>query len=147
VTLPAIGEWQLAGGLVLKRVQIALALWEQKGPLSLLASSTPEESQVESCEHQDNANVHYQPYPESVSEERKIHSAYDGCHCRYVKRDSDLPSLFGWHGLYRTGTGKCSENRPCFGRVLRPDVEDLRYNVEHAIHDDFALRRSHPVPR
>jgi hypothetical protein len=32
----------------------------------------PEESQVESCEHQDNANIRYQPFPESVSEEREI---------------------------------------------------------------------------
>jgi hypothetical protein len=32
----------------------------------------PEESQVESSEHQDNANIRYQPFPESVSEEREI---------------------------------------------------------------------------
>jgi hypothetical protein len=30
----------------------------------------PEESPVESSEHQDNANIHGQPFPESVSEER-----------------------------------------------------------------------------
>ncbi len=29
----------------------------------------PKESQVESSEHQDNANIHYQPFPEMVSEE------------------------------------------------------------------------------
>jgi hypothetical protein len=29
-----------------------------------------EESQVESSEHQDNANTHHQSFPESVSEER-----------------------------------------------------------------------------
>lgn len=29
----------------------------------------PKESQVESSEHQDNTNIHYQPFPEMVSEE------------------------------------------------------------------------------
>jgi hypothetical protein len=31
-----------------------------------------EKSQVESSENQDNANIHQQPFPESVSEEREI---------------------------------------------------------------------------
>jgi hypothetical protein len=35
-------------------------------------SWTSEESQVESREHQDNANIHDQPFPESVSEESEI---------------------------------------------------------------------------
>jgi hypothetical protein len=83
-------------------------------------SWTPEESQVESCEHQDNANIHCQPFPESVSEEREIHTDYDGCHCHHVKRDSDLPAHFSSHGLYRKGRGECPEGRPCFGWVLRP---------------------------
>jgi hypothetical protein len=78
-------------------------------------SWTPEESQVESCEHQDNANIHCQPFPESVSEEREIHTDYDGCHCHHVKRDSDLPAHFSLHGLYRKGRGECPESRPCFG--------------------------------
>jgi hypothetical protein len=90
---------------MLKQVQIAHAQSEHKGPVSVLVSWTPEESQVESCEHQDNANVHYQPFPESVSEEREIHTDYDGCHCHHIKRDSDLPAHFSWHGLYRTGRG------------------------------------------
>jgi hypothetical protein len=29
-----------------------------------------EESQVESCKQQDNANIHHEPFPESVSEEQ-----------------------------------------------------------------------------
>jgi hypothetical protein len=41
---------------------------------------TPEESQVESCEHQDDANIHCQPFPESVSEKHEIHTDYDCCH-------------------------------------------------------------------
>jgi hypothetical protein len=40
-----------------------------------------EESQIESREHQDNANVRYQPFPESVSEEREIQTDYDSNHC------------------------------------------------------------------
>jgi hypothetical protein len=37
-------------------------------------SWTPEESQVESYEHQDNANIHYQPFPKSISEEPEIYT-------------------------------------------------------------------------
>jgi hypothetical protein len=59
-----------------------------------------EESQIESSEHQDNANVRYQPFPESVSEERDIQTNYDGYHCHHVKRDSDLSAHFSLHGLY-----------------------------------------------
>jgi hypothetical protein len=42
-----------------------------------LVSWTPEESQVEkveSSEHQDNANIHCQSFPESVSEEHEIYA-------------------------------------------------------------------------
>ena len=53
-------------------------------------SWTPEESQVESYEHQDNANIHCQPFPESVSEEHEIYTNYDGCHHHHVKHDSYL---------------------------------------------------------
>jgi hypothetical protein len=51
-------------------------------------SWTPEESQVESSEHQDNTNIHCQPFPESVSEEHEIYTDYDGCHRHHVKHDS-----------------------------------------------------------
>jgi hypothetical protein len=50
----------------------------------------PEESQVESYEHQDNANIHCQPFPESVSEEQEIYTDYDGCHRHQLKHDSYL---------------------------------------------------------
>jgi len=48
-------------------------------------SWTPEETQVESCGHQDNANIHCQPFPESVSEEHDIYADYDGCHHHHTK--------------------------------------------------------------
>ena len=50
----------------------------------------PEESPVESSKHQDNANIHCQPFPESVSEEREIYTDYDGCHRHHVKHYSYL---------------------------------------------------------
>jgi hypothetical protein len=46
----------------------------------------PEESQIESCEHQDNANIHHQSLPDSVSKERDIQADYDGYHRQCVKR-------------------------------------------------------------
>jgi hypothetical protein len=55
---------------------------------------TPEESQVESREHQDNANIHCQPFPESVSEEDEIYTDYDGCHRHHVKHDNYLSAHF-----------------------------------------------------
>jgi hypothetical protein len=55
-----------------------------------LRSRTPEESEVESCEHQDNANIHCQPLPESASKEQEIYTNYDGCHRHHVKHDSYL---------------------------------------------------------
>ncbi len=53
-------------------------------------SWTPEESKVECCEHQDNANIHCQSFPESVPEEHEIYSDYDGCHRHHVKYTSYL---------------------------------------------------------
>jgi hypothetical protein len=57
-------------------------------------SWTPQESQVESCEHQDDSNIHCQPFPESVSEEHEIYTDYDGCHRHRVKHDSYLSAHF-----------------------------------------------------
>jgi hypothetical protein len=53
-------------------------------------SWTPEESQVESSKHQDNANIHHQPFPKSVSEEHKIYTDYNGRHRHPVKHASHL---------------------------------------------------------
>jgi hypothetical protein len=50
----------------------------------------PEESQVESSEHQDNANIHYQPFPESVSKEQQIYADYNDCHHHHIKHDKYL---------------------------------------------------------
>jgi hypothetical protein len=63
-----------------------------------------EVSQVESSEHQDDANIHYQPFPESVSKEREIYTDYNGCHRHRVKHCSypsvhfqyDLISFLSW---------------------------------------------------
>jgi hypothetical protein len=54
-----------------------------------------EESQVESSKHQDNANIHYQPFPKSVSEEHEIYTDYNGYHRHHVKHNSDLFAHFG----------------------------------------------------
>jgi hypothetical protein len=45
------------------------------------------ESQVEGCKHQDNAGVHYQPFPESNPKEEKIHTNYNGYQHPNVKPD------------------------------------------------------------
>src|SRR4029077_3732208 len=61
-------------------------------PVIPLRSWRHEESQVESSEHQDNANIHDQPFPESVSEEHEIYTDYNGCHRQHVKHYS-YPSV------------------------------------------------------
>jgi hypothetical protein len=81
-------------------------------------SRTAEESQVESCEHQDNANIHCQPFGEPVSEEGEVYSDYDGCHRHDVEQDSYRSAHF-------------SRNRHCdFSirnlRVLKQPVPALR---------------------
>jgi hypothetical protein len=54
------------------------------------SSWAPDKSQVESCEYQNNANIHRQPFPELVSEEHEIYTDYDGCHRHHVKHHSYL---------------------------------------------------------
>jgi hypothetical protein len=53
-----------------------------------------EKSKVESCEHQDDANIHCQPFPEMVSEEHNIYTDYDGYHRHHVKHYSYLSAHF-----------------------------------------------------
>src|SRR5438067_8952485 len=48
----------------------------------------PQESQVESCEHQDDSNIHCQSSPEVVFEEREIYADNDGYHGHGVKHES-----------------------------------------------------------
>ena len=74
----------------------------------------PEESQVESSEHQDNANIHCQPFPEMVSEEREIYTDYDGYHRHHVKRDGDPSANFSLHGVYCKGRSESPKSRLLF---------------------------------
>jgi hypothetical protein len=76
------------------------------------ALRTPEESQVESPEHQDNADIHYQPFPESVSEEREIYTDYNGYHRRHVKHDGHLSAHFRPFGYALVGSCTVTEPRP-----------------------------------
>src|SRR3974390_3111459 len=68
-------------------------LMRRRGPLPWL-SRKPEESQVESSEYQDDADIRHQSFPESVSEERDIHTDYNGCHHHSVKHASYLSVHF-----------------------------------------------------
>lgn len=47
-----------------------------------------QESEVESCEQQDDPYIRCQPFPEPVLEEQDIQSDYDNGQQHYVKRDS-----------------------------------------------------------
>ena len=62
---------------------------QRKGAI-VPCSWKPEEFKVESSEHQDNANIHCQPFPKSVSEEPEIYTDYDGYHRHHVKHYSYL---------------------------------------------------------
>jgi hypothetical protein len=57
----------------------------------------PEESQVESGEHQDDANVRYQPFPKAISEESKINTDDDGYHQHRVKHATCPTAHFRGH--------------------------------------------------
>jgi hypothetical protein len=78
-----------------------------------LRSWRHEESQVESSEHQDNANIHDQPFPESVSEEHEIYTDYNDCHRHHVKHYS-YPSVHFSTTLFhflRSGRGNERQRR------------------------------------
>src|ERR1700736_3974109 len=96
---------------VLQRVlrRSASAQSQRKGAVAP-CSWTPQESQVEGCEHQDDSNIHCQPFPESVSEEHEIYTDYDGCHRHHVKHDSYLSVHFS----------------PWFNRKTRPSPDFSR---------------------
>jgi hypothetical protein len=53
-----------------------------------------EESQVEGREYQNDANIHHQPFPESVSEEHDIRPDDNGYHRGDVKHGSQLSRHF-----------------------------------------------------
>jgi hypothetical protein len=48
------------------------------------------ESQIEGCKHQDNADVHYQSFPESIPKEEQIHTNYNGYQHPNVKPDKHI---------------------------------------------------------
>jgi hypothetical protein len=54
----------------------------------------PKESEVKSCEHQNNADIRCEPFPELVSEETEIYTDYDGYHRRQIKANSYLSAHF-----------------------------------------------------
>lgn len=91
----------------------ASAQSQRKGAIAP-CSWTPEESQVESREHQDNANIHCQPFPESVSEEHEIYADYEGCHRHHVKHDSYLSAHFSPSFPRRSGNPSPRLPFPCF---------------------------------
>jgi hypothetical protein len=57
-------------------------------------SGTPEKSEVESAKDQDDADIHYQSFPELVSEKLEIYADYDGHHRRGHKQTSRI----SWNG-------------------------------------------------
>jgi hypothetical protein len=71
---------RLLHGLPMSPSLLTCSIWQWVFILPLM----PEESEVESCEHHDDANIHCQPFRESVCEENKIHNNYDA-HCSYPK--------------------------------------------------------------
>ncbi len=98
-------------------------------------SWTLEESEVESCEDQDNANIHRQPFPESVSEEREIYTDYGGCHRRDVKHDGCLSADFSKrrfledHALNGTPAARRWQSpRPWGQLTISPFVSGWRLN-------------------
>jgi hypothetical protein len=81
-----------------------MAMRDSRGNAIAPRSWTPEESQVESNEHQDNADIHCQPLPELVSEEHEIHADYDGHHRHHVKHDSYPSAHFSGNGHFEFST-------------------------------------------
>lgn len=43
-----------------------------------------QEPKVKRREHQDNTNIHYQPFQGMISEERQIYTDYDGRHHHHI---------------------------------------------------------------
>jgi hypothetical protein len=73
---------------LLARTLVGRAFIPERECNAFPSSSTLEESQVEGCEYQDNSYIHYQLFPEPVSEEQEIYTEYDGSQQQYVKHDS-----------------------------------------------------------
>src|SRR5262245_27958879 len=56
------------------------------------SSSTLQEPQIERSEHQDNSDVHHQPFPEPVLKEQDVHADNHGYQREHVKHDDCLSS-------------------------------------------------------
>jgi len=59
-----------------------------------------EESQIEGCKHQDNADVHYKPFPESILKEQYIYTNDNGYQHHNVKHDRHVPGHFNHQFKY-----------------------------------------------
>jgi hypothetical protein len=46
-----------------------------------------QEAPIEGCKHQDDPNVHNQPFPEPVPEEQEVYTDNNRYHDRDVKKD------------------------------------------------------------
>jgi hypothetical protein len=58
------------------------------------------ESRVESYDQKNNANIHYQPFPELISEEHEIYTDYNSDHCDHVKHHSYPSAHFNTLSFY-----------------------------------------------
>jgi hypothetical protein len=71
-----------------------------------------EKSQVESREHQKNAYIRHQPFPESISEERQIETDYNGCHRHRVEHNA-YPSAHFSNASFHDGPSAWEFRRHC----------------------------------
>ena len=62
-------------------------------PPPALSSRVLEESQIEGCKHQNNADIYHQPFPESILKEQYIYANDNGHQYENVKHHIDIP----WH--------------------------------------------------
>jgi hypothetical protein len=111
-------------------------------------SWSPKESQVEGYEDQDDVDIHYQPFPQSISEEHEIYSDYKGCHRHHVKRDSYLSAHVSGPSLGFTrlaASDSIPENaRARYSPVSVSDLECLPLLVGF---DGVALREQYSLAR
>jgi hypothetical protein len=89
-----------------------------------------EESHVEGCEHQDDADVHHQPSPEPVPEERNVQTDDKGCHpptqstiaiCLPVSRP------FGYRFAQSISRSRCTAGAAGFLILIQASVRPMRY--------------------
>ena len=78
-------------------IQTSMTAVQAEARAACTLSWTPEKPQVESRKHQDDTDIHYQPFPELVSEELEIYADYDGHHRHHAKHDSHLSAHVSQH--------------------------------------------------